>query len=105
MLKKWMTVAVLWSAATCFAGVDVNKANAAELDSIKGIGPAMSTKILAERKKGSFKDWTDLIGRVNGIGPGNASKFSKEGLTVAGAEFKAANAQASKEAPASAAKK
>lgn len=105
MIKKWITLAALWSAATCFAGVDVNKANAAELDSIKGIGPAMSSKILAERKKGAFKDWNDLIDRVSGVGAGNASKFSKEGLTVAGSDFKGSNAKASKEAPASAVKK
>lgn len=92
MFKKWIALAALWSAASCFAAVDINKANAAELDSIKGIGPAMSSKILAERKKGSFKDWNDFIGRVQGVGAGNAAKFSTEGLTVAGAPFTAPKA-------------
>ena len=74
--------------ACSFAAVDVNKANAAELDSVKGIGPGISTKILDERKKGNFKDWTDFVERVKGVGEGNAAKFSSEGLTVNGAAFK-----------------
>jgi competence protein ComEA len=94
-------------AAACFAAVDVNKANAAELDSIKGIGPAMSGKILDERKKGNFKDWNDLIGRVKGVGQGNAAKFSAQGLTVGDVSYPnaaAAPAASKKDAKAEAAK-
>ncbi len=90
MFKKIATFITLLSAVACFAAVEVNKAGAADLDSIKGIGPAMSGKILAERKKGDFKDWTDLVDRVKGVGEGNAVKFSKEGLTVNGAVYKPA---------------
>lgn len=98
MLKKILALVVMLYAAVCFAAVDVNKAGAAELDSIKGIGPAISTKILDERKKGNFKDWNDFIERVKGVGEGNAAKFSKEGLTVNGSAFKgAAAAPAAKE--------
>ena len=107
MLKKILSVLLMLYAAACFAAVDANKANAAELDSIKGIGPAMSTRILDERKKGNFKDWPDFISRVKGLGEGNAAKLSKAGLTVNGAEFKgtaAAKAEPAKPA-ASAAKK
>jgi competence protein ComEA len=91
MFKKIAIFVTLFSAAACFAAVEVNKAGAADLDSIKGIGPAMSGKILTERKKGEFKDWTDLVDRVSGVGSGNAAKFSKEGLTVNGAAFKASS--------------
>ena len=90
MLKKILAIAVMLYAAVCFAAVDANKATAAELDSIKGIGPSISSKILDERKKGNFKDWTDFISRVKGLGETNAAKFSAEGLTVNGAAFKAA---------------
>jgi competence protein ComEA len=90
MLKKILALIAMLYAAACFAAVDVNKATAAELDSIKGIGPGISTKILDERKKGSFKDWTDFVDRVKGVGEGNAAKFSKEGLTVNGDAFKGA---------------
>lgn len=90
MFKKIATFITLCSAVVCFAAVEVNKAGAADLDSIKGIGPAMSGKILTERKKGEFKDWNDLVDRVSGVGAGNAAKFSKEGLTVNGTPYKAA---------------
>lgn len=86
------------------AAVDVNKASQAELQGIKGIGPAMSAKILEARKTGEFKNWTDLIERVGGIGPGNAGRFSQAGLTVRGATFPGAGAtHAAKGAPAPAA--
>jgi competence protein ComEA len=88
MLKKILALVAMLYAAACFAAVDVNKANAAELDGIKGIGPAISSKILDERKKGNFKDWNDFVTRVKGVGEGNAAKFSAEGLTVDGAAFK-----------------
>ena len=94
MLKKILAIAVMLYAAVCFAAVDANKATAAELDGIKGIGPSISSKILDERKKGNFKDWTDFISRVKGLGEANAAKFSAEGLTVNGAAFKAAAAAA-----------
>lgn len=100
MFKKIATFITLLSAVACFAAVDVNQAAAADLDSIKGIGPAMSGKILAERKKGDFKDWTDLVDRVSGIGQGNAVKFSKEGLTVNGTRYKASSGKAKKAASA-----
>ena len=94
MLKKILAIAVMLYAAVCFAAVDANKATAAELDGIKGIGPSISSKILDERKKGNFKDWNDFISRVKGLGEANAAKFSAEGLTVNGAAFKAAAAAA-----------
>ena len=90
MLKKILAIAVMLYAAVCFAAVDANKATAAELDSIKGIGPSISSKIMDERKKSNFKDWADFISRVKGLGETNAAKFSAEGLTVNGAAFKAA---------------
>ena len=67
-----------------FAQVDVNKADQAGLDSVKGIGPAKSKAIMAERAKGEFKDWADLEQRVKGIGEKNAIKLSEAGLMVNG---------------------
>ena len=94
MLKRILVILALLYATVAFAAVDVNKASAAELDGIKGIGPGISTKIINERKKGNFKDWNDFIGRVSGIGKGNAAKFSAQGLTVDGSEFKTAGSAA-----------
>lgn len=94
MFKKLLTLLLALFAAAAFAAVDVNKATQADLESIKGIGPVISTKILDERKKGGpFKDWDDVIARVKGIGEGNAAKFSGDGLTVNGATFKVAAAK------------
>jgi competence protein ComEA len=93
MLKKILAILVMLYAAVAFAAVDVNKANAADLDSVKGIGPATSSKIIAEREKnGPFKDWNDLIGRVKGIGETNAATMSTSGLTVAGTSYSGAPA-------------
>lgn len=110
MFKKILFVLAMLYAAASFAAVDVNTAGAAELDSIKGIGPGLSGRILDERKNGDFKDWNDFIGRVGGVGEKTAAKFSKEGLTVNGKKFNAAaaakaDAKHKKEAHAKAAEK
>ena len=100
MLKKLFCAwAFVW-AAVASAAVDVNKATAAELDGIKGIGPSLSSKILDERKKSNFKDWPDFISRVKGMGDKNAAQFSSEGLTVNGASLKGEAPAAAKAAPA-----
>lgn len=86
MLKKWLLAVVsVLVIGTAFAEVDVNKADQAALDSVRGIGPNMSKAILDERKKGDFKDWNDLQARVKGIGDKSSEKFSQAGLTVNGA--------------------
>ena len=90
MYKHFLAVLAALFAAAAFAATDVNKATQAELEAIKGVGPAIAGKILDERKKGSFKDWADLVDRVKGVGDGNAAKFSAEGLTVGSASYKGA---------------
>ncbi len=82
MCKSFLVLITTLYVATCFAGVDVNQANAADLDSVKGIGPTLSSKILVERKKAPFNNWSDFMSRVKGMGPKNAVKFSSQGLTV-----------------------
>ena len=77
---------VLWAACTGMGhAADINTATEAELDSIRGIGPATSRRILAEReKKGPFRDWPDLMARVKGIQETTASRYAAQGLTVNG---------------------
>ena len=94
MIKKILVAMLALFAAVAFAAVDANKATQAELEAVKGIGPAIAGKILDERKKGAFKDWEDMVVRVKGVGEGNAAKFSTEGLTVNGAAFAGAPAKA-----------
>ena len=93
MIKKLLVSLLALFAAAAFAAVDANKADQAALESIKGIGPSISGKIIDERKRSPYKDWADLIDRVSGIGEGNAAKFSGAGLTVNGASFKGASAK------------
>jgi competence protein ComEA len=87
MIKKLLLAVATLIATTgfAFAQVDINKADQAALDSVKGIGPAKSKQILDERTKGGqFKDWEDFEKRVKGIGSKNAAKLSQAGLQVNG---------------------
>ncbi len=68
-------------------GLDINQANEAELDSVKGMGPVLSAKVLKARSNGPFKDWQDLMQRVSGIRQNKAQQFSEQGLTVDGQAF------------------
>ena len=103
MLKKILALMMALFTALAFAAVDVNSADATQLDTVKGVGPAIAGKITAERKNGPYKSWDDLIARVPGIGDKSAVKLSEGGLTVSGASYKGAapKADASK-APAKA---
>jgi competence protein ComEA len=86
MIKKLMlaVAALIATMGLAFAQVDVNKADAAGLDAVKGVGPTMSKAILDERAKGEFKDWADFQKRVKGVGEKRALKLSQAGLVVAG---------------------
>ena len=94
MFRKLIAIALATFALSAFAAVDVNKASQAELETVKGIGPGLSGKILEARKAGAFKNWTDMVERVGGVGPGNAARFSQAGLTVGGAAFDASTVAA-----------
>ena len=95
-----LALSTSWVAA---AATDVNQASVAELEAIKGIGPALSGKISGARQQAPFKDWADLVDRVSGLGPSHARRFSEAGLTVAGKTYavpagaKAADATAARD--------
>lgn len=89
MFKKILAVSAMLFAVASFAAVDVNKGSAADLDGLKGVGPAMSKRILDARQKGEFKDWGDFMERVKGVKAKTAGKLSAEGLTVNGKAFSA----------------
>ena len=93
MLKRiFLTFVLLLLSAFAWAGTEVNTANEAELDSVNGLGPASTARILAAREKGVFKDWADLMHRVKGIKAATARKLSINGLTVNGASLEGAPA-------------
>lgn len=64
-------------------GTDLNLANQAELEMVKGIGPQLSERILDERSRGRFINWEDFITRMKGVGPSQASRLSAAGLRIA----------------------
>ncbi|WP_413457610.1 ComEA family DNA-binding protein [Herbaspirillum huttiense] len=100
MLQKTLLFILSFFAATAlaWAEVDVNKADQAALDGVRGIGPSMSKRILEERQKGgAFKDWADLEKRVKGIKDKAAVKLSANGLTVNGQAKAGAAAPAAKD--------
>lgn len=66
------------------ANVDVNTADQSALEGVKGLGPAMSARIIAERGKGRFRDWPDLATRVSGLGDKNTANLSRNGLVIDG---------------------
>jgi len=87
MLKAVCALVLAFATAAAFAVVDANKATQAELESVKGIGPAVSQRILDERRKREFSDWADFIARVKGVGEAGAKRYSDGGLVVNGAAY------------------
>lgn len=90
MFRQFIAAMLATLSIAAFAAVDVNKATQAELEALPGVGPALATRVLAERQKSPFKDWPDLIQRVRGVGEGSAAKLSQGGLTVGTAAYKPA---------------
>lgn len=70
-----------------FAAVNINTATSAELDAVKGIGPAKAQAIVDYRtKNGPFKSVDDLK-NIKGFGDKNLAKL-KGDLSVSGGEAK-----------------
>jgi competence protein ComEA len=66
-----------------YAKVEINSADQAALESVRGLGPSKAKAILLERKKnGPFKDATDLHTRVKGIGEKTVERLMQNGLTI-----------------------
>ncbi|MBY0465774.1 MAG: helix-hairpin-helix domain-containing protein [Burkholderiales bacterium] len=75
----------MWALAA--PALDVNMATEADLDSLRGFGPATTARVLAEREKGPFTSWADLMARVKGLRAATATKLSAQGLTVNGQAY------------------
>lgn len=89
MFRQLIAALVAAVALNAFAAVEVNRASRAELETVKGVGPGLSAKIIKAREAGEFKDWADMVKRVPGVGTASAGKLSKAGLTVGGNAFDA----------------
>jgi competence protein ComEA len=88
MLKKLLMLCValaLSLSAGWAAAVEVNSADQAALESVKGIGPVHAKAIIDERtKNGPFKNADDLAARVKGIGTKSVTNLEAAGLTING---------------------
>lgn len=66
--------------------IDVNAASPAELERVRGIGPALASRIAAARSTGGpFRDTDDLRRRVRGVGEANLRRMLASGLVLGGA--------------------
>ncbi|MGO4327288.1 ComEA family DNA-binding protein [Cupriavidus sp. 2TAF22] len=90
---KLVSGQALLALALCFslmgaahAAVDVNTADETSLVTLKGIGPATASTIVAERAKGGpFKDAADLADRVKGLGQKSVARLQEGGMTIGAA--------------------
>ena len=88
-MVKMIAVAAVTAlfAGALWAQVDLNKATEIELDGLKGLGPAMTRQVMQERQKAPFRDWPDVMQRVQGIGPKKAASLSEQGVQVQGQAY------------------
>lgn len=79
-LKKFFLIAILFLGLnlSAFAGVDINTASQADLETVKGLGPAKAKAIIEYREEhGAFKSVTDLT-NVRGIGSGTLKQLGDQ---------------------------
>jgi competence protein ComEA len=81
-MQKKLFATLCCALSLSVSALDVNTANEAELDSVRGLGPSSTARILGAREQGLFKDWADFMQRVKGMKPATATKLSATGLTV-----------------------
>ncbi|WP_176058085.1 helix-hairpin-helix domain-containing protein [Paraburkholderia sp. BCC1876] len=109
MLKKllMLCVALALSLSAGFAAaVEVNSADQAALESVKGIGPVHAKAIIDERtKNGPFKNADDLAARVKGIGTKSVTNLEAAGLTINGSATPPTGAKAATKSGSSASSK
>ena len=81
------TLAALLFAAGPALALELNTATQAELEQLKGIGTALSQRLVDARAERPFDDWADLLQRVPGLRTASARKLSAAGLTVQGRPY------------------
>lgn len=75
---------VLWSQPCAAEKIDLNRADAATLESLPGIGPVKAREIIRYRREnGTFGDWEELL-EVKGIGEKTLEKIRRKGSLSGG---------------------
>jgi len=87
MLKMIAATTIALLTSVTWAQVDLNKASEIELDGLKGLGPTTTRQIMDERQQKPFRDWPDVMQRIQGIGPKKAANLSDQGLRVQGQAY------------------
>ena len=95
MKKYLVALAALFSMQWAIASVDLNTANAQQIETLNGIGPAKAKAIVDYRtKNGPFKTADDLL-KIPGIKQGTLSKIRSD-ITLSGKPVAVAAAQPAK---------
>lgn len=64
--------------------LELNDASRAQLEQLSGVGVDTAERILQERGKAPFRDWSDLQQRVKGISGKRLAQLQAQGLRVNG---------------------
>lgn len=79
MKKVFLAFLVFWGVNfSVLAGVDINTASQADLETVKGLGPVKAKAIIEYRDQhGTFKSVEELA-NVKGIGPGTLKQLGDQ---------------------------
>lgn len=84
MQKILTTLGLALACLHAHAELDLNRAREMDLDGLKGVGPALSARILKARDVRPFNNWKDLQQRVKGVGPALSQSLSEQGARIEG---------------------
>jgi competence protein ComEA len=84
MNKFLLTAGLTLACLSAHAELDLNRAREMDLDGLKGVGPALSARIIKAREVRAFSNWEDLQQRVKGVGPALSQTLSDQGARIEG---------------------